>query len=155
MRKTLDWLNFSIFSPRAFRSCRHTSLKNIDGAAYVRDYNFKYLPGTGPYIVSDNDIRKGKVRQRQTPQNDYWAEKSRWSIGQNNFDEVRLLWSAIPTWPSKCSRKAISIFIYVNRSLYWVKEMNFDAVQRGLVQKRKVFNNLLAELQGYAMNTTP
>ena len=44
-------------------------------------------------------------------------------------------------------------FYYVNRSLYWVKEMNFDAVQRGLVQKRKVFNNIPRGIQGYAMNT--
>ena len=51
-------------------------LKNVDGAAYLKDYNFKLLPGTGPYIVNEADVIKGKsvsIRRR----NDYWAEKYR------------------------------------------------------------------------------
>ena len=34
-------------------------LKGFDGAAYLRDYNFKLMPGTGPYTVAEADIKKG------------------------------------------------------------------------------------------------
>ena len=46
------------------------------------------LPGTGPYVVNEADVVKGKsvtIRRR----NDYWAEKHRRNIGVNNFDEIR------------------------------------------------------------------
>ena len=46
------------------------------------------LPGTGPYIVSESDIDKGKmikVHRRK----DYWAEKERRNIGSANFDELQ------------------------------------------------------------------
>jgi hypothetical protein len=35
-------------------------LKNVNGAAYQRDYNFKLLPGTGPFTLSEADVVKGK-----------------------------------------------------------------------------------------------
>jgi microcin C transport system substrate-binding protein len=35
----------------------------------------------------------------------------------------------------------------------WVQELNFENVQRGLIQKRKIFNNDAKGFQGFAMNT--
>ena len=63
-------------------------LKTVDGASYLKDYNFKMLPGTGPYVVNEADVVKGKsvsIRRRK----DYWAEKHRRQRRQNNFDEIR------------------------------------------------------------------
>ena len=31
-------------------------LKELDGTAYLEEYNFKLLPGTGPYRIKDEDI---------------------------------------------------------------------------------------------------
>ena len=44
-------------------------------------------------------------------------------------------------------------FYFVNRLKTWVEEFNFDKVQRGLIEKRKVFNNDPQGIQGYAFNT--
>ena len=44
-------------------------------------------------------------------------------------------------------------FYYVNISRQWVQEMNFDKVQRGLIQKRKVFNDAPQGFSGIAFNT--
>src|SRR5207249_8874570 len=41
----------------------------------------------------------------------------------------------------------------VNRSRQWVQELDFDKVQNGLIQKRKVFNDQPEGLQGFPMNT--
>src|SRR5471030_593615 len=51
-------------------------LKGMDGTTYLREYNSKMLPGTGPYFVTPADVDKGKsVRIKRLPK--YWAEKYR------------------------------------------------------------------------------
>jgi microcin C transport system substrate-binding protein len=148
--KQLNWLNFWVFSTMPIFPAH--VLKNYDGAAFIREFNFKYVPGTGPYIITDADIRKGQsisARRRR----DYWAEKARWNAGQNNFDEIRFVVVRDPNLAFEMFKKGDLDFYYVSRSLYWVKEFDFDAVKRGLIQKRKVFNNMPEGYSGYAMNT--
>ncbi len=85
--KQLGWQNF-LTAANGIRLFPAQILKDVNGATYLRDYNFKLLPGTGPYIVNDSDIEKGKsvtLRRRK----DYWAEKYRVNIGQNNFDQYK------------------------------------------------------------------
>src|SRR5262249_26264174 len=70
--KELLWENFLIAA--TMRVFSAASLKGVDGKSYLRDYNFKLLPGTGPYTLSESDIQKGTsftLRRRK----DYWAEK--------------------------------------------------------------------------------
>src|SRR3989441_3092781 len=70
--KQLGWENFLIAA--TMRVFPAHLLKNIDGAGYLRDYNFKLLPGTGPYILNESDIDKGKsvtLRRRK----DYRSEE--------------------------------------------------------------------------------
>src|SRR5262249_20872687 len=69
------------------------------------------------------------------------------------FDEVRFVVVRDSNLAFEMFKKGDLDFYFVNRSLYWVKEMNFDAVQRGLAQKRKVFNSIPRGIQGYGMNT--
>src|SRR5262245_45601946 len=64
------------------------AMKGITGAQYIREYNDKMLPGSGPYMVTAADLDKGNavhIRRRK----DYWAEKYRRNIGTANFDEIR------------------------------------------------------------------
>jgi len=41
----------------------------------------------------------------------------------------------------------------VNISRQWIEEMNFDRVQRGMIQKRKIYNEEPVGIQGLAFNT--
>lgn len=148
--KTLRWQNFLNFA-QIIVFPAHV-LKSVDGAAYLRDYNFKLLPGTGPYIVNDQDIEKGKsvtIRRRK----DYWAEKARSNVGLNNFDEIRETVIRDPNLAFETFKKGDLDYYFVNRSKTWVEEMNFDKVQRGLIEKRKVFSNDPQGIQGLAFNT--
>jgi ABC-type transport system substrate-binding protein len=70
--KDLSWRNFLYFSASMQILPSHI-LKNVNGAAYVKDYNFKLLPGTGAYEVRYADVIKGKSltihrRAPRTPQ---------------------------------------------------------------------------------------
>jgi microcin C transport system substrate-binding protein len=95
--KDLNWRNFLYFSASLPLFPAHV-LKNVNGASYVKDYNFKLLPGTGPYEVRDADVIKGKsvtIRRR----NGYWAEKIRRNVGENNFDAMSEVIVAIRSSP--------------------------------------------------------
>ena len=84
--KTDNWQNLLYFSGM-FIYPAHV-LKNVDGAAYIRDYNYKMLPGTGPYAVSEPDVAKGKsitIRRRM----DYWAEHDRRNVGTANVNAIQ------------------------------------------------------------------
>jgi microcin C transport system substrate-binding protein len=127
------------------------SLKGLDGARYLKEYNFKLLPGSGPYVVRDEDVVKGQsisIRRRS----DYWGEKQRRSVGTGNFDEVRYVVVRDQKLAFEQFKKGDLDFYYVNISREWVEEMNFDRVQRGLIQKRKIFTDAPSNIQGIAFN---
>jgi microcin C transport system substrate-binding protein len=126
-------------------------LKDVDGAKYVAEYNFKFLPGTGPYRVDEADIRKGQsitIRRR----NDYWADGVRRNVGLNNFDEIRETVVRDQSLMFEMFKKGDIDHYYVNISREWVEELNFDRVQRGLIQKRKIFNDNPSGVQSLAFN---
>jgi microcin C transport system substrate-binding protein len=149
--KVLNWRNFMYFAQSMPILPAHV-LKDVDGARYVKEYNFKLLPGSGAYRVDEADVVKGKsvtIRRR----NDYWADGQRRNIGGNNFDELREIVVRDQNLAFEMFKKGDLDYYPVNISRQWIEEMNFDRVQRGLVQKRKIYNDNPQGVQGLAMNT--
>jgi microcin C transport system substrate-binding protein len=148
--KQLGWRNFEIAA--GMRVFPAHVLKNVDGAAYLKDYNFKLLPGTGPYIVNETDVQKGKsitIRRRK----DYWAQDYRSNIGSYNFDQIQINVVRDENLAFEMFKKGDLDYYYVSRSKMWVEDLNYDNVQRGLVLKRKVFNNYPANVSFLGFNT--
>jgi microcin C transport system substrate-binding protein len=151
--KALDWKHLLNFGT-ALQIFPASALKNVTGAVYVEKFNFEYLPGTGPYVVHPEDIKKG-ISLALHRRKDYWAEKARWSVGLNNFDEVQLAVVRDDNLILEKFKKGDLDFYYVNRSKYWVEDlspMSLDKVERGLIQKTKVFNMHPQSWSGFAMN---
>jgi microcin C transport system substrate-binding protein len=149
--KVLNWRNFLYFSASLPILPAHV-LKDVDGARYIKDYNFKLLPGTGQYIVNESDIVKGKsitVRRRK----DYWGEEQRRNVGTGNFDEMREIVVRDQNLAFEMFKKGDLDYFYVNVPRQWVQELNFDKVQRGLIQKAKVYNDFPIGFRGVAFNT--
>jgi microcin C transport system substrate-binding protein len=149
--KNVNWLNFLYFSSDMFIYPAHV-LKNVSGADYIRDWNYKLLPGTGPYIVNDQDVNKGnsiRIHRRK----DYWAENDRRNVGTSNFDEVQQLVVRDRNLEFERFKKGDLDYYFVQRAQMWVQELNYPNIKRGLNQKRKIFNNNPNGLQGFAMNT--
>ena len=148
--KELNWRNFLYFS--GMRIFPASVLKTINGDKYLKEYNYKLLPGSGPYIIREEDIAKGRsiaVRRRT----DYWAEKARASVGSSNFDELRFVVVRDENLAFEMFKKGELDAFPVARARQWVEELNFESIQRGLVQKRKIFNSEPRGFQGFAMNT--
>jgi microcin C transport system substrate-binding protein len=149
--KVMNWRNFLYFSGMPILPSH--VLKTVDGARYLKDYNFKLLPGTGPYTVADADVVKGKsVSVRRRPSG-YWAENQRRNVGLNNFDEIREIVVRDQKLAFEMFKKGDLDDYFVNVSREWVEELNFDRVQRGLIQKRKIFNDEPKGVSGLAFNT--
>jgi microcin C transport system substrate-binding protein len=148
--KVLNWRNFLYFAGMSIFPAH--VLKTVDGATYLKDYNFKLLPGSGPYKVDETDIIKGKsvsIRRRT----DYWAEKYRRNIGLYNFDELREVVVRDQKLAFEMFKKGDLDDYYFSVPSMWVEEMNFDKVQRGLIQKRKIYNDAPMGIVGIAFNT--
>jgi microcin C transport system substrate-binding protein len=146
-----DWRNLKDFAT-VLLIYPSSSLKGLTGAEYLKKYNYDFLPGTGPYAVGAADVKKGQsftLRRRK----DYWAETDRRNIGLNNFDEVRVTVVSDQALAFEMFKKGDLDFFFVNQSRVWLQEMDFDAVQRGLIQKVRVFNDKTPPFQAFAMNT--
>jgi microcin C transport system substrate-binding protein len=146
-----NWRNFLYFAASMQILPAHI-LRDVDGAKYLEEYNFKLLPGTGPYRLDEADIDKGNsvsIRRRD----DYWAANVRRNIGLYNVGEVREIVVRDRNLTFEMFKKGDIDTYYVNISREWVEELNFDRVQRGLIQKRKVFNDNPSGIQGLAFNT--
>jgi len=149
--KELGWQNFLV-AANWLRVMPAHILKDITGASYLKDYNYKLVPGSGPYNVTEADIEKGKsvsIRRR----NDYWASKYRANVGVYNFDVVKPIVVRDQNLMFEMFKKGDLDYYYVNRSKVWVEDLNFDKFQRGLLVKKKVFNNHPSNTQWMAFNT--
>jgi microcin C transport system substrate-binding protein len=147
----LNWRNFLYFAGSLSVLPSHV-LKTVDGARYLKEYNFKLLPGSGPYVVNEADIAKGKgvtIRRR----NDYWATNYRRNVGLNNFNEVREIVVRDNNLAFEMFKRGDLDLYFVGISRQWVEELNFDRVQQGLIQKRKIYNDAPSGTAGLAFNT--
>jgi microcin C transport system substrate-binding protein len=148
--KELNWRNFMVISGMTIYPAH--ILKTFNGGKYLREYNYKLLPGSGPYIIREEDIVKGQsitVHRRK----DYWAEKARANVGIANFDEISYVVVRDENLAfEKFKKGELDYYAYLS-ARQWVQETDFDNVQRGLVQKRKIFNSAPQGVEGFAFNT--
>jgi microcin C transport system substrate-binding protein len=148
--KELNWRNFLYISGMSIFPAH--ILKDVNGEKYIKDFNYKLLPGSGPFTVREEDIAKGKsisARRRK----DYWADKARANVGANNFDELHFVVVRDENLAFEMFKKG-ELDVYLPASArQWVEQYNFENVQRGLIQKRKIFNNAPQGFSGFSMNT--
>lgn len=147
--KKEGWLPFSIAA--GIRILPAHVIGGVSGKDYLDKFNYDVVPGSGPYYIRQDDIQKGQsitMRRRS----DYWGEKERWNIGMNNFDAFRTDVIADERLRLEKVKKGETDIYSYNRAQWWADESNFDEVKRGLVMKKRIFNQNPAGLQGLAFN---
>ena len=149
--KSAKWQNFRYFANNLFIYPAH-ALKGVDGAKYIKDFNSKMLPGTGPYTITEADVDKGKsltIRHRK----DYWAEKARRNVGLNNFDAIQSVVVRDRSLEFEQFKKGDLDYYIVNRASMWAQDLDYENIKRGLNQKRRIYNNYPNGIQGIVLNT--
>ena len=147
---TLNWRNMLYFG--GMNILPEHYLKDLDGTAYLEEYNFKLLPGTGPYVIKDEDI----VNQESytvTRRDNWWREDHRTQKYMYNFDKITI--SVVKDNPAlqfEKLKKGEADAIVIRKPSIWVDETDFEAANKGWVQKRRVYSNVPAGTWGYAFN---
>jgi len=148
--KILNWRNMLYFGGMVILPEHY--LRDLDGTAYLEEYNFKLLPGTGPYIIKDEDI----INQESfalTRRKDWWGADARTNKYLYNFDKITV--SVVkdnPTLQFEKLKKGEADAMVIRKPAIWVDETDFEATQNGWVQKRRVYSNVPAGTWGYAFN---
>jgi microcin C transport system substrate-binding protein len=127
-------------------------IRTLEEGTYLRDYNFVLMPGSGPYVVREEDIDRGNritIRRRDN----YWAEKHRANVGLYNFDEITEIVVRDRNLAFEMAKRGDLDFYTVNRAQMWVEELEFEQIQQGWMQKRKVFTQEPQGIQMLAFNT--
>ena len=122
-------------------------IRTFEEGTYLREYNFMLMPGSGPYTITEQDIDRGNritIRRR----NDYWAEGHRSSVGLYNFEEITEIVVRDRNLAFEMAKRGDLDFYLVTRAQMWVQELEFEQIQMGWMQKRKIFTQ---EPQGIAM----
>lgn len=146
--KDLHWRNFLTFASSFFVLPSHV-LSKIDGKKYMKKYNWKMLPGSGPYILDDID-KPTKISFMR--RKDFWGLGKRQYTGLYNFDKFEYLFVRDQELIWEKFKKGEFDYFPIYRSHRWVKETDFDKVQKGWVQKRKVYNRKPKGTQGFSFN---
>jgi microcin C transport system substrate-binding protein len=149
--KTEDWLNFLYFSNSLYLYPAHV-ISELTGESYIRDYNYTMLPGTGPYIVYEDDVDRGNMLTISRRQ-DYWGDGSRAAVGTANFDAIDQIVVRDRNLEFEMFKRGDVDYYFVQRASRWVEELDYENIQLGLNQKRKIFNHNPQGVQGIAMNT--
>ncbi|MFZ4590774.1 MAG: ABC transporter substrate-binding protein [Ignavibacteria bacterium] len=149
--KNADWRLFDAIATDIKILPAHY-LNSLSGKDYLEKYQYSFIPGSGPYTVLDKDIIKGqslKMRRRA----DYWGENLKPNIGKNNFNSINFIFLNDELLKLEKLKKGEIDVIKVNRASEWNTSYNFDKIKRGVILKKRVFNEYPAGISGICINT--
>lgn len=147
--KTKNWRQLYYLS--TFSILPYHILKNLTGKDYIEQFQFKYLVGTGPYALLDNDIKKGEsitFRRRS----DYWGENERYNTGKFNFDEITFTIVTDDLLQFEKFKKGEIDYYNIKQPDLWKTGFDFDYANRNIILRKKIFNNVPLGPTGYALN---
>lgn len=143
------WLPFNICSQ--FKILPAHYISNITASEYLEKYNYDVVPGSGPYYVKKEDVDKGRsitMRRR----NDYWGENERFAKGLYNFDIMKTDVVSDESLQFEKFKKGDIDLYSVARAQWWAERTDFEEVKRGVVVKKKIYNQNPGGLSGLALN---
>ena len=142
--KSLHWRNF-LFCGGLPVLPAHT----FRGKDYLKAFNWKLPNGSGPYKLWK--FRKGNniIFKRR---DDFWAKDERGYVGTYNFDQIKFTVVRDENLEFEKFKKGEFDFHLVGIARKWVEETDFDKVQKGWIQKRKIFTEKPSGHSGLAIN---
>lgn len=148
--KVLNWRNLLYFG--GMNILPHHILKDLDGTDFLKKFQYKLIPGSGAYTIHDKDV----INQESftlTRRTDYWAKELPTRKNLYNFDRIKniVVKDNIPLMYEKF-KKGECDFFTVSQARVWVEETDIPSVEKGWIQKRKVYSERPAGTSGYAFN---
>ena len=148
--KTVNWRNFLYFSTMVLHP--NHILKDLDGTAFIEEYSFSVIPGTGPYKISETGI-KNQESYTLERRKDYWAKNTPFNRYKYNFDKIQV--SVVKDNDAlqyEKFKKGEQDIFNVQRSRRWIEETDFESTQKGWIKKQRIFSEKPAGTSGYYFN---
>ena len=142
--KTLHWRNF-LFCGGLEILPAHT----FRGKDYLEAFNWQLPNGSGPYQLADFQKGQNIVFKRR---DDFWAKEEPGYKGLYNFDQIKFSVVRDDNLEFEKFKKGEFDVYVVGVAKRWVEEMDFDKVQKGWIQKRKIFTLKPNGHSGLAVN---
>ncbi len=148
--KKMNWRQFLYFGGMLIRPAKYL---RIPGKKYLEEYNWKFMPGTGPYhLAASKDLKKG-TSLTLTRRDDWWAENEGWGKHTYNFGKIQFQIVRDRELQYEKFKNGELDWFRVSRAQRWVQDVpKEDIVQKGWVQKRKIYNESPEGYQGIAFN---
>ena len=104
---------------------------------------------TGPYVLDFFDTN-ARVVYRYNP--DYWGAEHPFSIGQNNFETIRIEYFGDPTAAFEGFKAGEYTFRNENSSKNWATSYDFPGVENGWVVKSELPDGTVGTAQSFVFN---
>ncbi|MCF7809940.1 hypothetical protein K9N50_03010 [bacterium] len=145
----LNWRLFLYFGGMGILPAKYIS--HLKGSDYLREYQWEMPPGSGPYELKMENINKG-VSWTVTRRDNWWGADDPENKGTSNFDNIKFLVVPEPRLEFEKFKKGELDFYLVGRAQWWIEETDFDNIKRGLIQKRRVYNDEPQGISGLVFN---
>ena len=151
--KEMLWENFDIFAEMSILPAYYVD--QVDGSEFLDKYQFKMIPGSGPYIIKNEDI-VNQESYKMTRRKDFWGKDLRQNLYRFNFDAISffIIKDNDPLIFEKVKKGEFD-YMTVLRSRVWVEECTskkIKAVDKGWMKKHRIFAQRPPGTSGYGFN---
>jgi len=151
--KEAQWRNFQNFAGMAILPAHYVD--QVDGSEFIEEYQFKLMPGSGPYSIKDENI-VNQESYKLTRREDFWGKdlpqnRNRYNFGAINFFVIK----GNDALAFEKFKKNEFDYYEVSRSRVWVEECVADkmkAIDKGWMKKHRIFSDRPAGTSGYGFN---
>lgn len=123
--------------------------KHVWKDADFNQIRYRFSVVEGPYQISD--FREERYVELSRNAN-WWGFHKNWNRGKYNFEKIRYRFMEDRTKALEAFKKGDLDVYAVYTSSIWMKQTDFDAVQKGWAVKQQIFNREPIGFQGMAMN---
>ena len=123
----------------------------IPGDVYLDEFNWKMIPGAGPYVLRDDSIQQ-EISVTLYRNEGWWGWGTRGARGLYNFDEIQLVVVRDRELAFEKFKAGELDYYKVLRAQRWAEETGFEAVRNGWIRKQKIYNEQPQSFSGYMMN---
>ena len=151
--KQESWRNIIYFAGMPLMPAHQIS---IPGDEFLTEFQNRYHATSGPYTLKDSDVVMNQTL-RLTRRDDWWGEGNPGFQGIHNFDSYHFTVIKDFTLAYEKAKKGELDFYVVPKAQWWVEELvedKVEALKRGLLVKKKFFNDAPVGTSGLALNTT-
>ena len=117
-----------------------------------KDFNqirYEFPVVSGPYKIKTFREDRFVELARRT---DWWGFKKNWNRGKYNFEKIRYRFMNDQTKALEAFKKQDINAYAIYTSSIWMKQTDFDAIQKGWAVKQRIFNKEPIGFQGMAIN---